>query len=144
MQFKKGAGWKACHDAERNYFSAEYGGIQAYHLYEITREQFDALNTRMTEWDASKIISEGRHLYMSVDDRCGPPYTVIFDDDYKTLCPWADVIKSGTEMPAALVNAAVELFASEENNRGRKRGENHQDESIGQQERNAADGSRPS
>ncbi len=131
MQFKNGSGWKACYDAEKDYYAAEYGGTQSYSLYEITKEQFDALDESMSEWDATKIIMEGRHLYMSVNDRCGPPYTVVFDDDYETLCPWANVMKSGREMPSALVDAAVELFASEENNREqrrRKREQNHPDE----------------
>jgi hypothetical protein len=58
---------------------------------------------------------------MSVDDRCGPPYTIVFDDDYETLCPWANVMKSGKIWPDALTDAAVELFASEKNNRDQRR-----------------------
>ena len=33
----------------------------------------------MSEGDAAAIMYNGRHMYMSVDDRCGPPYTVVFD-----------------------------------------------------------------
>ena len=66
-------------------------------------------------------MHEGRHLYKSVDDRCGPPYTIVFDDDYEKLCPWADVVKSGTVMPDELTDAAVKIFASEKNNREQRR-----------------------
>ena len=121
MQFKNGMGWKACYDEENDRYFGEYGGIQSYNLYELTKEQFDSLHEDMTEGDASLVMYEGRHLYMAVDDRCGPPYTVVFDDDYEKLCPWAKVMKSGKVWPAALTDAAVELFASEKNNRDQRR-----------------------
>ena len=70
----------------------------------------DQLDETMTEGDAGSIMYEGRHLYMSVDDRCGPPYTIVFDDDYEKICPWARVIKSGRIWPDELTDAAVELF----------------------------------
>ena len=126
MQFKKGSGWKACFDEENGRYFGEYGGVQAYRLNELTKEQYDALDPEMSESAAGSIMYEGRHMYMAVNDRCGPPYTVVFDDDYEKLCPWADVVKSGEVVPDALTDAAVELFASEENNREqrrRKRGE---------------------
>ena len=82
---------------------------------------FDRLKEDMTEGDASDIMYDGRHLYMSVDDRCGPPYTVVFDDDYEKLCPWANVMRSGREWPDELTDAAVELFESEKNNREQRR-----------------------
>ena len=75
----------------------------------------------MTEGDAGGIMYDGRHLYMAVDDRCGPPYTIVFDDEYETLCPWANVVKSGAAWPEELTDAAVELFASERNNREQRR-----------------------
>ena len=121
MQFKKGYGWKACYDEESGRYFGEYGGIQAYNLYELTKEQYDALDKKMKESDAGTIMHEGRHLYMSVDDRCGPPYTIVFDDDYERLCPWADIVKSGTVWPDELTDAAVEIFASEKNNREQRR-----------------------
>ena len=121
MQFKKGSGWKAAYDNESGRYFGEYGGIQAYNLYELTKEQYEALDADMSEGDASLIMYEGRHLYMSVDDRCGPPYTIVFDDDYKTLCPWAKVIASGRVWPDELTDAAVEMFSSEENNREQRR-----------------------
>lgn len=64
---------------------------------------------------------KGRHLYMSVNDRCGPPYTVVFDSDYETLCLWADVVKSGRVWPDELTDAVVELLESEKNNREQRR-----------------------
>ena len=119
--FKTGSGWKAGFDEKNGRYFGEYGGCQAYHLYELTREQYDLLDVKMTEGDAAGIMYEGRHLYMSVDDRCGPPYTVVFDDGYETLCPWASVMKSGRVWPDALTDAAVELFDSEKNNREQRR-----------------------
>lgn len=58
---------------------------------------------------------------MSVDDRCGPPYTVVFDEDYEKLCPWAKAMKSDKVWPDELTDAAVELFESEKNNRVQRR-----------------------
>ena len=121
MQFKKGNGWKACYDEERELYTAEYGGLGSYHLFEITKEIFELLDDKKTDSEISSLIHEGRHLYMDINDRCGPPYTVVFDDDYKSLCPWADIISSGKQWPDALTDAAVELFASEENNREQRR-----------------------
>ncbi len=121
MQFKEGSGWKACYDDENDRYFGEYGGIQSYNLYELTKELYDRLDESMTEGDACMIMYDGRHMYMSVDDRCGPPYTVVFDDDYETLCPWAKAIKSGRVWPDELTDAAVEVFASEENNREQRR-----------------------
>ena len=106
MQFKKGYGWKACYDEESGRYFGEYGGIQAYNLYELTKEQYDALDKKMSESDAGTIMCEGRRLYMAVDDRCGPPYTIVFDDDYERLCPWADIVKSGTVWPDELAGRA--------------------------------------
>ncbi len=121
MQFKEGTGWKACCDEKNGRCTAEYGGCGAYHLYEITEALFDRLADGMTEGEASSVICEGRHLYMDINDRCGPPYTVVFDDDYKELSPWAHVVASGKVWPDALTDAAVELFESEKQNREQRR-----------------------
>lgn len=121
MQQIKGSGWNAFYDEENERYYGEYGGTQSYHLFELTKEIFDRLDETMSEWDAGKIMYEGRHLYMSVDDRCGPPYTVVFDDEYEKLCPWAKVMKSGKVWPDELTDAAVELFESEKNNREQRR-----------------------
>ena len=44
MEFKKGIGWKACFDEERNLYTAERGGMGSYHLYELTKESYDQLD----------------------------------------------------------------------------------------------------
>ena len=43
-----------------------------------------------------------------IDDRCGPPYTVVLDKDYERLCPWANVVPSENVWPDELTDAAVE------------------------------------
>lgn len=116
MLFKTGSGWKACFDSDNGRYFGEYGGIREYHLFELTKEIFDRLDEKMREEEAGHIMHEGRHMYMSADDRSGPPYTVVFDDDYEKLCPWANVIKSENVWPAAFTDAVVKLFASESNN----------------------------
>ncbi|MBR2668776.1 MAG: hypothetical protein IKE36_03155 [Solobacterium sp.] len=121
MIFKTGSGWKACFDEDTGRYFGEYGGIQSYHLFELTKEIYDQLEEEMSEGDAGSLMHEGRHLYMAVDDRCGPPYTIVFDDDYETLCPWARVMKAGKTWPDELTDAAVELFESEKNNREQRR-----------------------
>ena len=121
VMFKKGSGWKACFDEKNERYFGEYGGTQSYHLYELTKELFDQLDEGMSEGDASDIMYNGRHMYMSVDDRCGPPYTIVFDDDYETLCPWASVMNAGKVWPDELTDAAVEIFESEKNNREQRR-----------------------
>ena len=121
MRFKKGIGWKACYDETTGKYTAERGGCGAYHLYEITKEIFDSLEDGLKESDVYEVISEGRHLYMDINDRCGPPYTVVFDDDYQKLCPWADIVSSGNVWPDVLTDAAVEIFDSEKNNREQRR-----------------------
>ena len=76
----------------------------------------------MTDDDKYCLIhDEGRMLYMDIDDRCGPPYTVVLDDDYRTICPWAELPESENVWPSGLTDAAVELFASQENNREQRR-----------------------
>ena len=121
MIFKTGSGWKACFDEDTGRYFGEYGGIQSYHLFELTKEIYDQLDEEMSEGDAGSLMYEGRHLYMAVDDRCGPPYTIVFDDDFETLCPWARVMKAGKTWPDELTDAAVELFESEKNNREKRR-----------------------
>ena len=121
MTFKKGFGWKACFDSNNGRYFGEHGGIQEYYLFEITKEMFDRLDKKMTESVASSIMHEGRRMYMSVNDRCGPPYTIVFDDDYEKLCPWADVVKSEAVWSDELTDAAVELFESEKDNREQRK-----------------------
>lgn len=121
LHWKAGDGWKACYDEKTGLYTAQRSGPGYYHLYEITEEIFDRLADGMSDSDTYKIIDEGRHLYMDIDDRCGPPYTVVFDDVYEKLCPWASVVQSGKIWPAELTDAAVELFESEKDNREQRR-----------------------
>ncbi len=133
MEFKTGIGWKACYDEERDLYTAERSCTGAYHLYEITKEIYDQLEEGVSDDVVYKVITEGRHLYMDVDDRCGPPYTVVLDHDYEKLCPWAKVVSSGREWPDELVDAAVELFDSEKNNREQRR-KKREDREAGEKE----------
>ncbi len=120
MQFKEGMGWKCCYDPETGRYTAQLGGGPNCDLYEITKEIYDHVDDSGVEWP-SRLISEGRHLFMSVDDRCGPPYTVVFDSDYEKICPWSTAIVSGRTWGDDLTDAAVEIFASEANNREQRR-----------------------
>lgn len=123
MQLIQGSGWKAHFDDERNLYTARTSVPGAIYLYEINKEVFEALQTKdLSDDDKYCLIHDkGRSLYMDIDDRCGPPYTVVLDEDYKELCPWTEVPESKTVMPKELTDAAVELFASQENNREQRR-----------------------
>ena len=130
MFFKTGDGWKACYDETTGNYTAERRGFGYYHLYEIPKETFDLLEDGMSDADTYKIIGEGRHLYMDVNDRCGPPYTVVFDDGYRELCPWAHIVGGEHVWPKGLTDAAVALFESEKPNweyRKKKSGGNAED-----------------
>ena len=123
MTLIQGSGWKAHFDEERNLYTARTSVPGAIKLFEINEEVFKSLQSdEMSDDDKYCLIHDkGRKLYMDIDDRCGPPYTVVLDDDYKTLCPWAELPESNTVWPAALTDAVVELFASEANNREQRR-----------------------
>ena len=121
MQFKEGNGWKACYDEKTGKYTAERGGAGSYHLFEITKEIFDFLKDGMSDSETYEHIHEGRHLYMDVNDRCGPPYTVILDANYKTLCPWSDATISGRTWDDDFTDAVVEVMASEADNREQRR-----------------------
>ena len=120
MIFKTGNGWRCCYDPETGLYTAEVGGGPNHDLFEITKEIFDRVDDPDLEWP-TRLIHEGRHLYMAVDDRCGPPYTVILDTDYQKLCPWAKTSVSGRVWDEDLTDAAVEVFASEAANRPQRR-----------------------
>ena len=120
MEFKEGSGWKCCYDPETGLYTAQTGGGVNCSLYEITKEIYDSVDDPKEEWPA-RLINEGRHLFMSVDDRCGPPYTVIFDSDYEKLCPWSDAVVTGKTWDDDMTDAAVEVLASEKNNREQRR-----------------------
>ncbi len=122
MQFKQGTGWKACYDEERELYTAEEGGGMAYDLFEITKEVYDRLGQKgMSDADNERLIRTGRHLFQNVNDRCGPPYSIMYDENYDTLAPWASVVDSGKRWSDELTDAAVELFESEADNREQRR-----------------------
>ena len=56
MQIKMGSGWKACFDEENGRYFGEYGGTQSYYLFELTKDMFDKLDEKMSEYDASNIM----------------------------------------------------------------------------------------
>ncbi len=120
MEFKKGIGWRCCYDPETGLYTAEIGGGPNHDLYEINKEIYDQVDVR-DGGQAVSLIARGRHLYMTVNDRCGPPYTVILDSDYQKLCPWAETVTTGEVWPDELTDAAVEVFASEADNREQRR-----------------------
>ncbi len=123
MQLIEGSEWKAHFDDERNLYTAKTSVPGAIKLFEITKEVFDALqDDGMSDDDKYRLIHDkGRMLYMDIDDRCGPPYTGVLDDDYAILCPWAKLPVSKMVWPEELTDAAVELFPSQENNREQRR-----------------------
>ncbi len=120
MEFKEGGGWKCCYDPESGRYTAQIGGGVNCDLYEITKEIYEQVDNPDVEWP-TRLICEGRHLFMSVDDRCGPPYTVVFDPDYEKICPWSDQAVSGKTWDDDATDAAVEVLASESNNREQRR-----------------------
>jgi len=122
LHFKEGSGWKACYDDERDLYTAQTWGRGSYHLYEIDEQIFSRIGEPgVSEFETEKLIASGRHLYMDIDDTSGPPYTVVLDEDYATLCPWADVQSSGHQWPSALVDIAVNIFESEADNREQRK-----------------------
>ncbi len=123
MQLINGDGWKAHFDEERDLYTARTGVPGAIKLFEINKEVYEKLQAEeMSDDDKYRLIhDEGRELYMNIDDRCGPPYTVVLDEDYKELCPWADLPEDTAVWPVELTDAVVELFSSQENNREQRR-----------------------
>ena len=123
MELIQGSGWKAHFDDKRNLYTARTSVPGAIRLFEITKEVFDSLcDDGISDDDKYCLIHDkGRTLYMDIDDRCGPPYTVVLDDDYRTICPWAELPEIQNVMPEELTDAAVEFFASQENNREQRR-----------------------
>ncbi len=120
LRFKTGPGWKACYDSERDLYTAEMFQAGYYDLYEINEEIFGSLKTKgMERRDAHERIAAGRHLYKSVSDRNGS-YDIALDEDYASLCPWADVQKTGELWGRGLTELAVAIFESEKQNRGQR------------------------
>ncbi len=122
MKLKEGLGWKACHNEKKNVYGAEVCFQGSWDCYEISADVFARLDPRMNGSAAEELIRSGRHIYMHVNDRCGPPYTVVLDDDYALYCPWMAGSKpAGKVWDEALTDAAVELFESEKENREQRR-----------------------
>ena len=122
MQIKEGSGWKAGYNDSKNVYGAEVIFQGSWDYYEISAEVFNSLTKGMSGSDAEALITTGRHLYSHVNDRMGPPYTIVFDDDYRDYCPWAG--HGSTEAKVwseELTDAAVELFESEKDNREQRR-----------------------
>ena len=117
LHFKTGPGWKACHDSERALYTAETLWAGYFDLYEISEETFGKLKTKgMERRDAHELINTGRHLYKSVSDR-NSSYDIALDEDFASLCPWADVQKTGELWESELTDLAVAVFESEKQNR---------------------------
>ena len=122
LHFKEGLGWKACYDDERNLYTAQTWDRGDYNLYEITAEIYSRIGEPdISGFDTYKLITSGRHLYMDVNDTCGPPYTVVLDDDYANLCPWAKVQSSGHQWSSELTDIAVNTVESEADNREQRK-----------------------
>ncbi|MBQ6183441.1 MAG: hypothetical protein IJK33_06100 [Clostridia bacterium] len=123
MIIKEGIGWKACRNEEKNVYGAEVVFQGSFDCYEITGSVFGQLNSKMSCGEAEKLIRTGRHIYAHVNDRFGPPYTIVFDDDYTEYCQWMKEPEKpdpGT-WSAEMTDAAVEVFESEKANREQRR-----------------------
>ena len=117
LRFKTGPGWKACFDSDRKLYTAETYLAGYYDLYEVNEEIFSKLKPKgMARREAHELIHTGRHLYKSVSDRNGS-YDVALDEDYDSLCPWAEVQKTGEKWDPELTDLAVSVFDSEALNR---------------------------
>ena len=119
MQFKEGYLWTACYDEERDLYTAHIGAT-SFSLYEINKEIFDGLEDGMGQ-EAQIPIGKGRKLFMAVNDQYGPPYTIVFDEDYAKLVPWAHVQPVGETWPTEMTDAVVEVLESEKDNREQRR-----------------------
>ncbi|MBQ3893114.1 MAG: hypothetical protein II737_06945 [Mailhella sp.] len=120
MEFKEGRGWRCCFDPGTGRYTAQIGCGVNQDLYEITKEIYDHVDDPDVEWP-SRLISEGRLLFKAVNDRCGPPYTVILDADYQKICPWAETVVTGRTWDEDMTDAVVEVLASQKNNRDQRR-----------------------
>lgn len=119
LKFKKGLGWKACFDEERNLYTAKTSWRGDFHLYEINEEIFNQLGK--PDVDSCQLIHSGRLLYYSEDNPIGPPTDMIVDENYHDLCSWAEIQTSGNVMPNELTDIAVDLWENEETRQHRKK-----------------------
>ena len=117
LHFKTGPGWKACYDSVRELYTAETVWAGHYDLHEINEEIFSKLKTKgMERRDAHGLINTGRHLYKSVSGP-GGSYDIALDENYASLCPWAEVQKTGELWGPELTDLAAAVFESEKQNR---------------------------
>ena len=86
MQFKKGIGWKACFDEEKNTYTAQRSWRGFYQLCEIDAEIYDKLGG---DDDSDKLIGSGRVLFESDDDYYCMPYYTVYDENYNEIAPWS-------------------------------------------------------
>ena len=122
MKMKEGLGWKACYNEKKGVYGAEIMFQGSWNLYEISGSVFDRLNKNLDNAQVQELIQSGRRLYSHVNDRCGPPYTIVLDDDYGVYCPWmVDSKPVGKTWSKEMTDAAVELFESEKDNREQRR-----------------------
>ncbi|MBR7091963.1 MAG: hypothetical protein IKI50_02120 [Clostridia bacterium] len=122
MKIKEGTGWKAAYNEEKGLYGAEVIFQGSWELYEISAAVFNSLTKDTDSRGAEELIQTGRRLYAHVNDRCGPPYTIVLDDDYALYCPWmAKAEPAGKTWSEDMTDAAVELFESEKDNRDQRR-----------------------
>jgi len=123
MNIKEGGSWKAGYNESKNLYGAEIIFQGDWDYYEISAGVYNSLTKGMSDSAAEELIRTGRHLYSHVNDRMGPPYTVVLDEDYADYCPWLNKKSKpvGKEWGKELTDAAVELFESEKDNREQRR-----------------------
>ncbi len=122
MKYKEGIRWKAAYDEKTGKGGAEVVFQGSWELFEINAQIFGQLRDKMPGGEAEKLITGCRRLYAHVNDRCGPPYTIVLDDDYADYCPWMKKSEpDGKTWSPEMTDAAVELFESEKDNREQRR-----------------------
>jgi len=107
---KKGKGtlpgaswWTICHDTETDRYTAECyfnnGCVGSYYLYEITEDIFRQVNESADGDQSEQLIRSGRPLYEDHSDINAVNYHIIHDNNYETICRWAHIITSDTDVP---------------------------------------------
>jgi hypothetical protein len=119
FHFKKGLGWQACYDDERNLYTAKTSWRGDYHLYEINAEIYQRLGE--PDVNSEELIRSGRHLYYSQDSPIGPPTDMVIDENYAALCPWTKIQESGNVMSTEATDLAVNLWENEATQEHRKK-----------------------
>ncbi len=117
LHFKYGLGWKACYDDEKNLYTAKTSWRGDFDLYEIDSEIYQRLDEPGV--NADELIATGRHLYYSQDNPIGPPTDMVIDENYATLCAWAEIQRSGNVMSKELTDIAVDLWENEKTKKSR-------------------------